>query len=288
MADWTPKIDWITMVVPMMAVGEGATYNYFGERLKEALDAEHFPDAVYEALEGMTALEYGRAPYEFGWQNKEAGLTVWAGTKTPHASLEFSGKGCDWLTERGVLHTVVTVHSERLSRIDIAVDVQTDERPTVFVQKRIVARQKTHSEIVGASGETCYIGSMQSEQYARVYRYNEPHPRAHLLRLEHVFRRKHAKRVGAALAEQGLNAVVMACFEQYGWDTTHIDGVQPSTVSLAVDRPERNGGKTLYWLIKSVAPAFKKLVKEGVISNPHAFLAQYFLGDDEEFFLDPY
>jgi hypothetical protein len=46
---------------------------------------------------------------------------------------------------------------------------------------------------------------------------------------------------------------------------------------ISVVAPERRGGGTVFWLIKSVAPAFQRLVREGVIREPGKFLNEYFL-----------
>jgi len=42
-------------------------------------------------------------------------------------------------------------------------------------------------------------------------------------------------------------------------------------------KPERLAGNTVTWLVRSVAPAIKRLISEGVITDPAAFFDQYFI-----------
>jgi len=127
------------------------------------------------------------------------------------------------------------------------------------------------------TGETCYVGSQKSDRYARVYRYNEPHPRAHLLRIEHVFRKDYAKLVAKQCVNADVADVAAAAGKAFGWahPVWDVQAIQDCDISLVGER--RDDGKTVYWLVNSCAPAFKRLVETGGINDAEAFLTRYFL-----------
>jgi len=130
------------------------------------------------------------------------------------------------------------------------------------------------------TGETCYIGSKQSERFARVYRYFPPHPRAHLLRVEMVFRRDYAKQVAATLVEHGVSSVAKSAGKVFGWAHPIWDVDSAVEVDISVTSPEKNAGKTVSWLVRSVAPAIQRLIADGTIRDPDAFFRTYFLPSD--------
>lgn len=222
----------------------------------------------------------GRAPYKYCLRHADRGISIYCSDKQPHYTVEFSGKGIDYLERYEVLGFVLNAVHHLVSRIDIAIDIETDLHPFTFAQDRDEGRSKTYSELTSPSGATAYVGSMSSERYARIYRYNPPHPRAHLLRAEHVFRKDQAKAIALATVSEGISAVVARCWRDYGWHT-HLDieeGV--SAAAISVPRPERNQGKTTRWLITAAGVAFRRLVAEGVIDDPVQFLRDYFLPPD--------
>jgi hypothetical protein len=179
----------------------------------------------------------------------------------------------------GWLEPIVAATAHMLTRIDIAVDMETDVQPKEFAAARENKRTKTSAEMHSETGETVYVGSMHSERYARVYRYAPPHPRSHLLRVEHVYRRDYAKTVGALVARETIRTVCASSAQLYGWCHPLADTWGKKVEDITVPRPERNGGKTMVWLIRQCAPAFKKLVDEGAIEDPVRFLEIYFLSE---------
>jgi Uri superfamily endonuclease len=152
-----------------------------------------------------------------------------------------------------------------LTRLDIACDILTETRPLDFVTKRNPGRFKSHSEVFSESGETCYVGSKQSNRYARVYRYNAPHERAHLLRVEYVIRAEDAVLTANALLQSGQDAVAKSLGRQYGWYHEDWNVEDTSDARLVAYRPDRREGKTLYWLNDTIAPLLVRLAREGII-----------------------
>jgi hypothetical protein len=70
---------------------------------------------------------------------------------------------------------------------------------------------------------------------------------------------------------------VSSAGEAFGW--SHEDWVVSSDheVDLSITSPERNAGKTVSWLVRSVAPAIQRLIADGTIRDPQAFFEAYFM-----------
>lgn len=271
-------IDWLTFTIPMV---------YFGA------ENDAYAQAISAGFEDMFGLEIrasvfggdwqkqerSRAPYTDAWVQSEGGITLFASPNLTHACVELSGQGCERLIMASQLDNVLKCCKERVTRIDIAVDIETKTKPSEFVEQVNHERMRTSGRVVSDTGETCYVGSQKSERYARVYRYNAPHPRAHLLRVEHVFRKDYAKKVASAIVDASLDSITKASGLAFGWG--HSDwtpeNVQSAEISLVFERG--NSGNAVYWLVNSVAPAFKRLCANGSIRNPEAFLNAYFLTD---------
>jgi len=271
-------IDWLTFTIPMI---------YFGE------DDKAYADAISNGFEDMFGValrsavfggdwqkqERSRAPYTDAWVQVSGGITLFASPNLTHACVEISGAGCERLIESGQISSVLGCCKERVTRIDIACDIETEIRPTEFVARLSHERMRTSGQVISDTGETCYVGSQKSERYARVYRYNAPHPRSHLLRVEHVFRKDYAKKVAAQCVDASMENIAAGAGLSFGW--THSiwqpDSVESADISVVFERG--NTGKTVYWLINSCASAFKRLCADGTIKDPEAFIKTYFLTD---------
>lgn len=271
-------IDWLTFTIPMVYFG--AENDAYATAIAQGF-ADMFGQELRAAVFGGSwqKQERSRAPYTDAWVQDEGGITLFASQNLTHACVEISGQGCERLLVDGILSAVLEHSRKRVTRIDIAVDIETKTTPDKFVEKVNHERMRTSGHVVSDTGETCYVGSQKSERYARVYRYNAPHPRSHLLRVEHVFRKDYAKKVAAECAALNVEQVAISAGLVFGW--AHGDW-QPSVVSnadISIVRERGNAGNTVFWLINSVAPAFKRLCETGAISDPEEFLRRYFRGD---------
>ncbi len=269
-------IDWITFTMSMI---------YYGARDEDYAEAIHngFVDMFGQELLSLAfggdwvKNERARAPYTDAWKINGDGITLFASPNLTHCCVEISGQGCETLLGKALLEKVLQSCKYRVTRIDIACDIETETRPLEFVNKVNHERMRTSGHVVSDTGETCYVGSQKSERYARVYRYNPPHPRAKLLRVEHVFRKEHAKKVAAECATTGIEAVAFASGEAFGWAHGIWDPAVVDSPDISVTRERGNSGNTVFWLVNSVAPAFKRLCDTGAIPDAQAFLEAYFL-----------
>jgi len=271
-------IDWITFTMTLAYVDESvdAYANAIGYAFEDTFGKGLLADAFGGNWEKN---ERSRAPYTDSWTLPASFVTLYASPNLTHCCVEVSGQGCERLIAKNLLGDVLARCHERITRIDIASDVETNTRPTEFVEKMNHERMRTSGHVVSDTGETFYVGSQKSDRYARVYRYNAPHPRSHLLRIEHVFRRDYAKAVARQITDAGIERVAFSAGEAFGWAHQSWQPLVDEGVDLSVIKAEPTMGGTVFWLIKSVAPAFKKLVAKGVIPEPEKFLREYFLTD---------
>jgi len=272
-------IDWLTFTMPMIYGDES------DEAYALAIQAGFMDmfeaDLVQGAFGGnWTPTERSRAPYKHTWIDVLGGISLYASPNLVHCCIEISGQGCERLIEKGIMVRVLERCAQRITRIDIAVDIETDTKPSDFVEEVSHERMRASGRQSSETGETCYVGSKKSDRYARVYRYFAPHPRSHLLRIEHVFRRKYAKSVAKAILGTSLTAAAAAAGKAFGW--THSDwNVDAQEIAdISITAPERNAGGTITWLVRSVAPAIRRLIADGTIRDPEAFFNAYFLPEE--------
>ena len=269
-------IDWLTFTIPMIYFGEGD--NAYANAVSNGFE-DMFGEEVRASVFGgnWERQERSRAPYTDAWVQSEGGITLFASPNLTHACIEISGQGCERLLLSNSMETILGCCKERVTRIDIACDIETIISPEEFVKETTHERMRTSGHVTSDTGTTCYVGSQKSERYARVYRYNTPHPRAHLLRVEHVFRKAYAKKVAHAVAVDGLEQVAKSSGDAFGWSHSIW---QPSVISgsdISVVKERGGKGGAIFWLVHSVAPAFQKLVKSGAIVDAEEFLRRYFL-----------
>lgn len=262
------KVDWYAFSIDLGQTIPGHGWRW-GDIVVALSEQIHIPFG--EWIEGR-----GRAPYNHSAQLANRGIYVgWSG-KFTHCHVEFTGVGCDWLRRRGMLNEVLTMHAHRTTRIDIASDFETEVRPHVFAEQRSEKRAQSHASYHTKSGETEYIGSRTSELMARVYRYSSPHPRAHLLRVEHECKRKTAKAGVRYLLENGVESFQRSLGARFGW--SHPLWSRTDTPLLTFSNPSqtREEAKTDIWLRTQCAAAFRKLVLSGAIKDPEAYLKEVF------------
>jgi len=275
-------IDWLTFTMTPIyqsSYPEGTPFEeQYAEAIGQAFLATFGSDLVSAAFGGQWSKnERSRAPYTDSWKLGESSITLFASPSLTHCCVEVSGLGCERLIKLGILHVVLDCIQKRVTRIDIATDIETETKPREFVATLAHDRMRASGYQISESGETCYVGSQKSDRYARVYRYNDPHPRSHLLRIEHVFRKEYAKNVAAKAVSSDLRDIAAAAGKAFGWAHPVWKLGDDSVVDIGIVAAERNAGKTVYWLVNSVAPAFKKLCETGVIIDPEEFITRYFL-----------
>jgi len=231
------------------------------------------PDVAFD--KSAWEKRHGRPPYDTGWHNRALGATLFAGLSLGHFLVELTGTGCEYLRGRDALgRTLLSVYS-RCTRIDLACDLVTDTTANDFVSQCESGRFHTMATFSSATGNTCYVGSMKSDRYARVYRYKPPLPRSDTLRVEHVFRRAWARAVGQLVATEGIGKAMEYCggvwqWRHPTWTLGHLARGEACKIETATRHPH-----TLLWIIASVFPAMRRLEREGVIADLRYFVDRY-------------
>jgi len=271
-------IDWLAFTLyPEYSGDENSDYT---RALEQALIRGFGTEAYLLAVGGdWRKREKSRAPYTDAWTTNESDIVLFASPTLRHCSVEITGTGCARLIALGILEGILANVKDSVSRIDIATDIETDVTPKEFVSVTTHERMRTSGHQVSETGETAYVGSQKSDRYARVYRYYHPHPRHKLLRVEVVFRRDYAKKVAIACLDNGADAVASAAGNAFGFAHSVWQPHMVENTDISIVSDNRKGGNTIFWLIKSCAPAFKRLVKSGDIKDPEASIRQFFLGD---------
>lgn len=277
---FSAKIDWLSLVVRTPKNDDTYTPVSVPRSARKSIESELGNPIAGYVIDGGAALTHGRAPYRWGYKSELSKATIWHGGQAEHLTIEFPGQSCDWARMLNIERELLICGTGNASRIDIALDLECDSTPMQLTDGLDNGRIKTRSVMESSSGTTVYLGSMKSEHYARIYRYNDPHPRAGLLRVEFVARRNRAKAVCENILEHGTNALLRQLWDEVGLPPLLDFDLDTPVVSLNEARPERDGKNTVSWLIKQAAPAFKRLVREGHIANSEQFLREYFLQMD--------
>lgn len=258
------KIDYISFTVRFTA-GQGRDER---ECLQLGLTAlEGIWEDCYNALNMTHDWKWanGRRHYTACYRSPDNGTSIWVNPRVDHILIEMTGRACTTLERYEHANAFLDAIKSRLTRLDVAADMLTDTTPTDFLAERETGRFKAHAFKTSASGTTHYIGSETSSRFMKCYRYNPPHERAHLLRVEFTLRDENAENTARSLLSDGISAVTKALGTAFG--LKH-DDWQPDAVDeaiLEVWRPERGQGKTVFWLNDTIAPLLLKLHHAGTI-----------------------
>lgn len=272
----TAIIDWLQFTLPLVP-GAGAGIKNSGIApalyIHALLTEWGIPAELAMILSPGLTQTGASPPYNAGGQSN--GICWYWHDTSPHVDTmlcQITGTGCAYLRARGALDETLNWVHERVSRIDIARDIQTDQKiPDLFTTTKRVSHINTKS------GQTYYVGSMKSDKYARVYTYSAPHPRAGFVRFECVYRRKYAAEAARVVIQRGVerawgDMILSNRITLEGALQREIDGAE----RLRIAPPVNTGAEsTLVWLIECAAPAFRRLAREGKI-DAETFVAEHF------------
>lgn len=264
-------VDWISISIPLF-VPLPPHSDWIGEDLPLSASDPHAMLLDWLNQQPDKASAAGRAPFTHSVHSKIGGWTIFSSPKLKYSLLEITGVGCEGLRRTEDLDHVLRMFGHRVTRIDIAHDIE-GEDPIEWAQKRTGERFKSEGIMRSETGTTVYVGSRTSDRYCRVYRYNEPHPRAGLMRVEYVLKADNAKAVTGDLLSQGVFPVWRALCDVFGFSGL-IPFVDDDPAARLTRFPRDVGaGGTERWLLTQVLPACEKLVDKG-----SADMVRYFIG----------
>lgn len=258
------RVDWISFTFTMPA--NGVTDDRLV--LQDALHSLHLLDpGLLEALDLNNAAisPKSRAPYKQRWTSDDNGVALYTHANLNHGTCEISGRTCERLHRDDLINPILELAINRLTRLDIACDMLTGTRPSEFAEKRLAGRYRSGGHQFSDDGETIYVGSKTSNRYARVYRYNPPHDRSHLLRSEFVIRKEDARLTAQAILNDGIDKVALSLGLAFGWQHPDWNSDESTPAELHAWRPERHKGSTVFWLNDTIAPLIARLHNEGTI-----------------------
>lgn len=265
-------------------------YDYWHEPAYENLMA-HLEDTSPDAhtIFQMFDLERGNGRPPFNFYAGSPYFKLWANNGLDYALYEVTGKGCEFLQYHDGFVDVFQQTHDRCTRIDLCVDFETGVTNMVddFISAGYSDRFKSISSVKSSAGQTFYIGSRKSERMCRVYQYNEPHPRSNNLRIEFELKDKRAKQVAGLLADGvDLRDVIISTGNAYSFEHIFWKSFCDGSIgeSLPPIKGKQSSNATLAWLLRQCVPAFKRLVKEGIITEPVQFLVDNFLDPEPDDF----
>jgi len=258
------KIDYLsfTLMEDLRDQGQGRALQ---EAVVQTLWAAHPHLATF--CEGLRAWQPAgsRGHYGEGLFNPTTYTSIRYGGHANHILVELPGTACQAARDAGLLDHILQAAAGRLTRLDLAVDIPGGCSPAEFVGAGYSDRFKAHASIVSEQGTTEYVGSMKSERYARVYMYAAPHPRAGVLRVEHVLRGDYAKAAADALGSGAALMLAEMCGRSWGWEHASWQPGHSTDGKLHARRSDRHEPGRVRWLHKVVLPALVRASDEGLI-----------------------
>lgn len=264
-------VDWLSIVGRRDIAGEDWSVHHAYVTACDALIDNHPTFREAFGLPDRYQIVKPRAPYSYARRSDDATRTLYVHPLASHFTFEASGTHC-----QRIAHLIPRVMGEMLgmfSRVDLAVDIQTDVTPVEFDKAVDAPLIKTRSKLESSTGQTVYIGSRSSERFARVYRYNPPHPRSKLLRVEFQHKGDYANALAAEIAAGvTLDSLAAGAGEHFGMKHGCWIG-RAIPVPLRV-QSHAQSGNTIQWLTATIAPLLRRLDREGKLDT-QAWFAEY-------------
>lgn len=217
----------------------------------------------------------GRRPYSGGYSHPHYGIRIWFGGQST-ILVEVSGEGCQQMRDAAgmspaydEMYRIIVATHDRSTRIDFAVDMETQTSPSEFVCAGYNPRIKTTGDLRSGTGETYYVGSRKSKsRYARVYRWTSPayEHRAHLLRCEMVAQKKYAKQHARLVKEYGVYYAAQAMSNYFQWGHSDMPELEHHDETVTAPARKTSDANRLAWVKFQVAPAIRDLMTRKVIT----------------------
>jgi len=264
----TAHIDWLTIVGHRRTVDAdwtlGAAYNDAVDTLVDCMPT--FMEVFGSPLRYQIVKP--RAPYSYARRSDDCTRTLYVHPLAAHFTFEVSGSFCSRNAEH--MPAILRAFGGMLSRIDLAVDMDCAVTPLEFEAAIVGGASQTRSQFVSTTGQTVYRGSRTSERFARIYRYNPPHPRSHLLRAEFQLKGGYANALAKEASEgTSLDSLAAGLGQVFGFQHS-VWSMAKNPVQLAVSS-HAHSGATVYWLTATVAPLLRRLQTEGKLDTVRWF-----------------
>jgi len=276
-------LDWAAFTLPIAYTERQPLPNEFQQRIEKVMAqmGELMPIITAYCADYLMFVTPQR-PYRQAYACPNVGFRINADWKRREALIVFNGQACQMVQGIGVaaiIELLVRVEATG-SRLDFATDISTLVSPADVQERGWSKRIVSKSYIQSQQGNTLYIGSRKSDAFCRVYRYNPPHPRSDKLRIEFELKKQRARAVAGIAIVDGVETAArsVAARYEFGHEVV-LDAFAGHIRQIKTEAHMRSMASTEMWLLTQAAPAFLRLVKEGVISDPKAWVGRYFLGN---------
>lgn len=258
------KIDWLSFTVPARSPFTGFA--------KDTIDHVLSLVSLYVGYEWPPVawgheweLEKGHRFYQHTIVYKESKIRLSFGDVNAHVYVEIGGQAQDFIRGRGGVEELLQKVGARASRIDLAIDWETETAVGDFIGDGYKSAYKTGGAVHSPDGDTVYVGSRKSERFARVYRYHEPHPRSRLLRAEVELKGDAAKAMCDIISQKGEVYGVLAAHNLIGWKSPLWTDMKAEVTKFPSRPYDRSGNGFYRWLYTTVIPALVKANNEGYV-----------------------
>jgi hypothetical protein len=278
-------IDWAAFTVPIDYSEELPMRHAMVERAKRVLDvlADRLPIG-FQFSGGAWTTCVPQRPYTMAWVCPNLGIRLNADPKRREALVVFNGAACDQLRKIGVaaINEVLFQVQQTGTRLDLATDILSSVDIKDIEAGGWAKRILSTSYIKSYAGQTLYIGSRKSEALCRVYRYNPPHPRSALIRVEFELKKDRAKTVAELALHESVDLAARSVAARFAIAHPTIEqAFSGSTRPIKTVATERSQAKTEHWLLTQAVPAFIRLCEDGVIDDPRRWVDRYMLGNSQ-------
>jgi hypothetical protein len=259
-----PSIDYYAFTLPIRApFGEidHESIAFAVNAFVSLISADH----AHKFGTGSWGIEQAKGFYSVRLRHEISGVALSIGTINAHVFCELSGRACNNLEAIDQLIPIIRATNVHCSRIDFAIDILTETDPEHFSASRNSRAFKSNGTINSPSGKTCYFGSRSSERMARVYRYNEPHPRASYLRVEAEYKGSAAKATAKHLLETSLFQACLDAHKPFGWTHPDWDEREHKSEKIAYKAYHPSNASTVRWLYGDVITALRKAIADGLV-----------------------
>lgn len=258
------KIDYVSFTVPCRMPFEPEDLDNAKNALIALVD---FLGATWKPITSGHTWESFKAKgfYHTRIFDAETKISVSFGNVNRHIYVDVGGQALDFIRAIGFYEDFIQKVATRASRVDFAVDFESEVRVEEFIVNRQKGRFKAGGNIFSEDGETSYVGSWKAERFARVYRYHDPHPRSKMLRAEVVLRGTYAKQAIAIVLDKGEVQAALAAHEPFGWKHELWQPTEAVTSEIVSKRSDKEGASTLRWLNGDVAACIVRLHHENLI-----------------------
>lgn len=258
------KLDWLSFTFPLSFEGK----QDYELTLPYVLSdwRKHVGEILHSVVgTGYWSHERPVGFYHHKARHEDSGIVLQWSPGNPFALCEISGRSVDVVLRSVPLLSLAQAAGGRATRLDIAVDFETDITPEAFVASGYSERIKSKSSVDTETGSTRYVGSRSGGRFARVYRYAYPHPRAHLLRVEIETKGDFAKIICAQLCETSLTSIISAVNNSFAWKSPLWLDAGFEDSKLPARFYDHEGAETLRWLNTVVAASLLKAHQNGLI-----------------------